>query len=370
MGREGGAVSDLTGNANYPANPSGSDQLSSFEAPTDWAESYGTRVRGYVTAPNTGTFYFWIASDDNGELLLSTNENPANKSRIALVPGWTSSREWGQYSEQKSAGISLTAGQKYYIEALQKEGGGGDNLAVGWAKPGQATSAPSEVIPGAVLSPWTGGPGGSPLKAAGSKPASLGAKFAIMPNGVSVPSDFPQIVITARGNPALDYIWLENVGQNGQMYKMILDTWGNPVYYQRGGARDFRRQKNGMITWTQFTGVDNNFNPVRSYTTVNGYGNDDHELTILADGTYFLIGDANQTVDMSRLIPGGNPAATVLENVVQQFTPADELIFQWRALDHLDILGQQQFIVHARGRVDLPMAGAGPSGYFRPAAVH
>ena len=76
-----------------------------------------------------------------------------------------------------------------------------------------------------------------------------------MPNGVSVPSDFPQIVITARGNPAPDYIWLENVGQNGQVYRMILDTWGNPVYYQRVGAldfgegSDFKPQKNGTITW-------------------------------------------------------------------------------------------------------------------------
>ena len=46
------------------------------------------------------------------------------------------------------------------MEALQKEGGGGDNLAVGWAKPGQATSGPSEVIPGSVLSPFSGSPAG------------------------------------------------------------------------------------------------------------------------------------------------------------------------------------------------------------------
>jgi len=40
------------------------------------------------------------------------------------------------------------------VEVLQEEGAGSDNLAVGWAKPGQSTSAPSEVIPGAVLSPF------------------------------------------------------------------------------------------------------------------------------------------------------------------------------------------------------------------------
>ena len=83
---------------------------------------------------------------------------------------------------------------------------------------------------------------------------------------------------------------------------------------------------------------------VASYWAVNGYGVDEHELQVLADGTYFLIGLASQTVDMSRYITGGNTAASVTEQVIQGFTPAGELIFQWRAWDHLDILDQQQFI--------------------------
>jgi hypothetical protein len=34
---------------------------------------------------------------------------------------------------------------------------GGDNIGVGWARPGESTSAPSEVIPASVLSPFSGG---------------------------------------------------------------------------------------------------------------------------------------------------------------------------------------------------------------------
>ena len=144
--------------ANIPvgAAPNLTDTLPSFEAPTNWADNYGTRMRGYITAPVTGSYTFWIASDDNSELWLSINDNPANKVRIASVPDWTDSRQWNKFSSQKSAAIPLTAGQRYYVEALQKEGGGGDNLAVGWAKPGESTSAPSEVIPGSVLSPFSG----------------------------------------------------------------------------------------------------------------------------------------------------------------------------------------------------------------------
>ena len=146
--------------ANIPvgAAPNLTDTLPSFEAPTNWADNYGTRLRGYITAPVSGSYTFWIASDDNSELWLSSNDNPANKVSIASVPGWTDSpRQWNKFPSQKSAAIPLIAGQRYYVEALQKDGGGADNLAVGWAKPGQSTSAPSEVIPGSALSPFSGG---------------------------------------------------------------------------------------------------------------------------------------------------------------------------------------------------------------------
>ena len=149
-GISGNAVSDLTSNPNYPDGPSGSDYPTSFEAPSNWASDYGTRMRGYIYPPATGSYTFWIASDDNGELWLSTDNNPANKTKIATVSSWTPSRAWDTYAEQKSVAINLVAGQAYYIEALQKQGGGGDNLAVAWQGPGLAR----DVIVGQYLSPF------------------------------------------------------------------------------------------------------------------------------------------------------------------------------------------------------------------------
>jgi hypothetical protein len=137
--------------------PSGTITLNSLEAPVNRADNFGSRIRGYITAPQTGSYTFWVSSDDDSQLKLSTNDQPANAAVIASVTGWTNSREWGKYASQKSAAVNLTAGQKYYVEVLQKEGGGGDNVAVGWSKPGQATTAPSEVIPGSALSPFSGG---------------------------------------------------------------------------------------------------------------------------------------------------------------------------------------------------------------------
>jgi PQQ-dependent dehydrogenase (s-GDH family) len=71
--------------------------------------------------------------------------------RIAYHTGYTNSREWTKYTTQKSVAITLNSGQLYFVEAIMKDGTGGDNMAVGWAKPGQATTAPSEVIPGTQL---------------------------------------------------------------------------------------------------------------------------------------------------------------------------------------------------------------------------
>jgi hypothetical protein len=133
----------------FTSTPSSTGTLTSFEAPSNVADNYAQRVSGYLTPATTGTYTFWISGDDNCELYLTTN---GQKNKIAQVLGWTSSREWNKEAGQKSAAISLQAGQQYYIEALMKEGGGGDNLAVGWAKPGQSTTAPSEIIPGSVLS--------------------------------------------------------------------------------------------------------------------------------------------------------------------------------------------------------------------------
>jgi hypothetical protein len=49
--------------------------------------------------------------------------------------------------------IPLEAGKRYRVEAFVKQGIGGSNLSVGWLKPGQSGTAPSEVIPGSQLSP-------------------------------------------------------------------------------------------------------------------------------------------------------------------------------------------------------------------------
>jgi glucose/arabinose dehydrogenase len=147
-GITGITVASLTGNANYPNSPSATSRLTSLEGPTDAGDNYGSRIIGLLYPPASGSYTFWIAADDNAELWLGTSESPTSRVRIATVTGWTNPREWTKYASQKSAAINLTAGQRYHIEALQKEGASGDNLAVAWSGPGIA----QQVIPGTYLS--------------------------------------------------------------------------------------------------------------------------------------------------------------------------------------------------------------------------
>ena len=117
----------------------------------NFADNYGQRIRGFICPPVTGNYTFWIASDDNSELWLSTDDNPANRQKIASVSGYTSSRQWTKYTSQKSDLKNLTAGQNYYIEALHKDGSKADNCAVGWQLPDGTFERP---IPGNRLSPF------------------------------------------------------------------------------------------------------------------------------------------------------------------------------------------------------------------------
>jgi hypothetical protein len=112
--------------------------------------AYGSRIRGYLCPPQTGSYTFWISGDDGTELWLSSSDNASAKTRVAYSNSWTGFREWNRYASQKSAALYLEAGKKYYIEALHKEGGGGDHISVAWQLPNGTTEAP---IPGHRLSP-------------------------------------------------------------------------------------------------------------------------------------------------------------------------------------------------------------------------
>jgi parallel beta-helix repeat protein len=139
-------------------SPNSSSQLTVLETQNSGQYIYGARIRGYVCPPQSGNYTFWLAGDDDAELWLSTDDNPANKVKIAGFSGYTNPREWDKYSTQQSAFIYLQQGKRYYIEVLHKQGYGGDHVSVAWQLPDASMEAP---ISGNRLSPYIAGSAGS-----------------------------------------------------------------------------------------------------------------------------------------------------------------------------------------------------------------
>jgi len=147
--------------------PDFSDILKTFESPVNVLDdagadfSYGGRLAGWFIPPQSGNYVFYTDSDDNGGLWLSTDSSPAHLKQIATETVWSNAREWvisgggsslpGKRSDQWTGtqwpsgnAIALVGGQKYYLEELWQEGGGGDDgnatfKLVGEADPGAGT---------------------------------------------------------------------------------------------------------------------------------------------------------------------------------------------------------------------------------------
>ncbi len=197
-------------------------------------------------------------------------------------------------------------------------------------------------------------------------PVASPGKTGIMPNGVSVPSNFPHISITTNNNPCPDPIFIDNRGGGGQCYNVIFDNSGSPIWYQRmpDERRDMKVQPNGVLTMLArdngqyFFGLNTHYEKIAEYRTVNGYDVDEHELYVR--GGWHVLShrpDTAQTVDLSRYVSGAGTSVGITENCIQKFTPQGELIFQWRAWDYLDPAGQE-YVVSATNPGDFPHMNA------------
>lgn len=150
----GGKVSDFTSKARYWQQADSITTFSGSAAPSRVADNFASRVRARVKAPVTGNYTFWIASDDTSELWLSPTASKFGRVRIASVTSPVNTQAWDAKTTQKSASKRLVAGQRYFIEALHKEGGGSDHLAIAWQVPGGTR----QLIPASALESFTADP--------------------------------------------------------------------------------------------------------------------------------------------------------------------------------------------------------------------
>ncbi len=161
------------------------------------------------------------------------------------------------------------------------------------------------------------------------------------------PPDLPRVTVARSDSPSSGFLFLSDFNMSGMNspgnYLMILDNKGNPVYYNKvGWPMDLNLQPTGVVTYfdeyaNMYYVMNSSLKITGTLTCGNGYVEDPHELRVLPDGHYFLLCDDYETVDMSSIVPGGNPAATVIGNIIQELDKNGNVVFQWRSWDHFNI---------------------------------
>lgn len=160
----------------------------------------------------------------------------------------------------------------------------------------------------------------------------------------TLPIGFPEIQSTIDGTPAPGRLFMTSSGGTATPFLLILRDSGDPLFYRAMTSRcaDFKVQPNGLLTYfdnggRKFYALDSTYTLVDSFACGNGYSTDAHDLRILPDGHILLMSYDPETVDMSAVVPGGKPAATVTGLVIQELDPARNVVFQWRSWDHFQI---------------------------------
>jgi len=272
---EGTAVVDLTRAADFKANAATATVFAPilefpFNPETDGAfrpaaegdslDNYGVRLSGFLRPPESGIWYFYIASEGGSELWISSDDQPAHKARVAFESAWSEPRYYfnlerafpglpeelvGKGGDRRDDGqtgsitvdgryqtsnvsnpLTLTAGRRYYFEVLMKGGVGADHVSV-WATQNKnplttlAADYPDYPDPTVV----TGGPmplSGNWISTLGSEVTAITEQPANSTNLVGTGFRFAVKVAPGIQAGGLTYKWFQGADE-------VLDKDGNSI---------------------------------------------------------------------------------------------------------------------------------------------
>lgn len=118
----------------FPETPDGFQMIPTLATPRNFTDYYVGMARGFIRVNTTATYSFNLTGDDRAIFYLSTNQNPSSKIKRAEVANYTDINEHNKYPAQTSVNITLVAGQYYYFEILNFEGGWSDHATLYWKK--------------------------------------------------------------------------------------------------------------------------------------------------------------------------------------------------------------------------------------------
>ncbi|HTG44077.1 MAG TPA: hypothetical protein VK633_06050, partial [Verrucomicrobiae bacterium] len=230
-GITGSTVQELRNDARFPGVPDEDYAIATFDTvllPVLGRfdnNTYGGRMRAWLTPEETGEYEFFMRADDQGELRISTDDSFANFDDpdflLNELPTATDTLAGDPFQESgvdlsTSIPIALVKGKRYAVQALWKEANGTDHLQIAWRKVGDATPADQLLpIPGRLLSYY--GP-------------------------VTSIKELPKITQIALANGKVELAWTGTVLQSSADLKTWADETGlsSPISVTPQGRKFFR----------------------------------------------------------------------------------------------------------------------------------
>ncbi|NOY36601.1 MAG: T9SS type A sorting domain-containing protein [Chlorobi bacterium] len=171
--------------------------------------------------------------------------------------------------------------------------------------------------------------------------------YNIFSQSQTVSSFFPDVTINVSNDPSPGYFFLAaplSMDTLHAAYLAAIDNTGIPLFFRRMPfpVLAMSLQQDGRITYLSLKTdylyfMDTLLEVIDSITTV-GYDLNSHDYAVTNDGHIFLLGIDIRHKDMSQVVPGGDPNATVLDAVIQEFDEQKNLVFSWKTSDHFSVL--------------------------------
>ena len=170
---------------------------------------------------------------------------------------------------------------------------------------------------------------------------------------ISLPPDFPAPTVYSYGPEDEQYIFVNLNCRNPytpwNLFISILDSYGTPVFFEESELNriNFGPLPDGRLCYAtnivvnnedeKYYILDSAYIITDSVNTGNGYILDAHDMLLLSNGHFLVLSYDPQPVNMSQIVPGGDPNAIVTGLVIQEVDNNQNVFFQWRSWDHFEI---------------------------------
>ena len=172
-----------------------------------------------------------------------------------------------------------------------------------------------------------------------------------------LPENYPDYEFSVSNSPDDGYLFITSRPQSTKYpaYLQIVDNYGTPVFYRYlpGQAGNLTLQRNDLLSYSynsvgtpQFFIMDSSYVVVDS-VSMDDYILDTHDFIAMENGHFLIFGLDIRTVDMSVIVEGGKPNASLEGCIIRELDENKDVVFEWNSWDHYDITDTYRSLTRA-----------------------